>query len=486
MFDELEGKLIADKYRVESLIREGDSGDLYHGKHDITGLPIILRILPRALAVDARWAKSFLDSARAAASIDDRNVLRLTDFGTDSKGTVYAIHESVNGRTLADVIDEDTTLDQTKALSFAVQAADGAAAIQAKGFVHGEISPENIFIDGDEARLLPLTSGSSETASRNSNEFSAPEQSGEFSVTDERSDVYSLGAVIYRSLTGEMPVEPLVPMSAFRQDLHKQIEPIVSTSLARNADERYQTMAAFAEDLKRVRDEVTPLKAAAATAGKNVWQTAFIALFGIVLLGGALIYFTTGKKTDPETAITFDANAMPVQPIGPATGAQEESLMKFVATTDATVLDPMLTPPGTLAGGDDGLNPWANGGAPPIGAPAPMPGGIPPTGMPPAVYIPPGGQTVTVDPSLGGSQFMPPEGGVILVPIPANTPEPKVEATPKTPAANTAAPQTNPGASTGPKTFATPQPKAPKTTKPAATKPKSGPASETGSPAGTQ
>ena len=408
MFDELEGKLIADKYRVESLIREGDSGDLYHGKHDITGLPIILRILPRALAVDARWAKTFLDSARAAASIDDRNVLRLTDFGTDSKGTVYAIHESVNGRTLADVIDEDTTLDQAKALSFAVQAADGAAAIQAKGFVHGEISPENIFIDGDEARLLPLMSGSSETASRNSNEFSAPEQSGEFSVTDERSDVYSLGAVIYRSLTGEMPVEPLVPMSAFRQDLHKQIEPIVSTSLARNADERYQTMAAFAEDLKRVRDEVTPLKAAAATAGKNVWQTAFIALFGIVLLGGALIYFTTGKKTDPETAITFDANAMPVQPIGPATGAQEESLMKFVATTDATVLDPMLTPPGTLAGGDDGLNPWANGGAPPIGAPAPMPGGIPPTGMPPAVYIPPGGQTVTVDPSLGGSQFMPP------------------------------------------------------------------------------
>ena len=486
MFDELEGKLIADKYRIESLIRESDSGDLYHGKHDITGLPIIVRILPRALAVDARWAKSFLDSARSAASIDHKNILRITDFGTDSKGTVYAIHESVNGRTLADSIAEDTTLDQAKALSFAVQSADGAAAIQAIGYVHGDISPKNIFIDGDEARLLPAVSSSSETTTRNLNKYSAPEQSGEFSVTDERSDVYSLGAVIYRSLTGEMPAAELVPMSAFRQDLHKQIEPIVSTALARNGDERYQTMAAFAEDLKRVRDEVTPLKAAAATAGKNVWQTAFIALFGIVFVGGALIYFTTGKKTDPETAMAVDVNAMPVQPIGPATGAQEESLMKFVATTDATVLDPMLTPPGTLAGGDDGLNPWANGGAPPIGAPAPMPGGIPPTGMPPAVYIPPGGQTVTVDPSLGGSQFMPPEGGVILVPIPANTPEPKVEATPKAPATNTAAPQPTPGTATsGPKTFATPQPKAPKTTKPAA-KPMSGPAAESGSPAGTQ
>lgn len=486
MFDELEGKLIADKYLVESLIRESDAGDLYHGKHDITGLPIILRILPRALAMDARWAKTFLDSARAAASIDDRNVLRLTDFGTDSKGTVYAIHESVNGRTLADLIADEAPLDQAKALSFAVQTADGAAAIQGKGYVHGDISPENIFIDGNEARLLPAVSSSSDITSKSVSKFVAPEQLGEFSVTDERSDVYSLGAVIYRSLTGEMPADPLVPMSAFRQDLHKQIDPIISTALGRSADERYQTMSAFAEDLKRVHAEIAPAKAATAAVGKNIWQTAFIALAGIVLLGGALIYFTLGKKTDPETAMAVDLNAMPVQPIGPATGAQEESLMKFVASTDATVLDPMLTPPGTLAGGDDGLNPWANGGAPPIGAPAPMPGGIPPTGMPPAVYIPPGGQTVTVDPSLGGSQFMPPEGGVILVPIPANTPEPKVDATPKTPAANTATPQPTPGTATsGPKTFATPQPKAPKTTKPAA-KPKSGPTAETGSPAGTQ
>lgn len=485
MYDELEGKLIADKYRVESLIRESDSGDLYHGKHDVTGLPVIIRILPRALAVDARWAKGFLDSARTAASIDHKNILRITDYGTDSKGTVYAIHESVIGRTLADVIAEDPKLDQAKVLSFGVQTADGAAAINERGFVHGDISPENIFIDGDEARLLPNTAASTDLGLAKTSDFSAPEQSGEFSVTDERSNVYSLGSVIYKSLTGEMPQVETVPMSAFRDDLHKQIDPIVSTSLAQNPDERYQTMALFAEDLTRVRDEVTPLKAAAATAGKNVWQTAFIALVGIVLLGGALIYFTTGKKTDPETAMTFDANAMPVQPIGPATGAQEDSLVRMVATSDASILDPMLTPPGTLAGGDDGLNPWANGGAPPIGAPAPMGGVIPPTGMPPGVYIPPGGQTVTVDPSLGGSQFMPPEG-VILVPIPVNTPEPKVEATPKTPAANTAAPQPTPGtATTGPKTFATPQPKAPKpSAKPAKTK--SGPAAETGSPSGTQ
>ena len=486
MFDDVEGKLIADKYRVESLIRESDSGDLYHGKHDVTGLPVVIRILPRAIAMDARWAKGFLDSARSAASIDHKNLLRITDFGTDSKGTVYAIHESVNGRTLTDVLSEEPKLEQAKVLSFAVQTADGAAAIHERGFVHGDISPDNIFIDGDEARLLPNTSASSDLVGGKATEYSAPEKSGEFSVTDERSDVYSLGAVIYKALTGETPQAELVPMSAFRDDLHKQIDPIVSTALARESDERYQTMASFAEDLNRVRDEVSPQKAAAAAVGKNIWQTAFIALLGIVLLGGALIYFTTGKKTDPETAMTFDANAMPVQPIGPATGIDEERLMKLVPTTDAALLDPMMTPPGTLAGGDDGLNPWANGGAPPIGAPAPMPGGIPPTGMPPAVYIPPGGQTVTVDPSLGGSQFMPPEGGVILVPIPANTPEPKVDVTPKTPAANTAAPQPTPGtATTGPKTFATPQPRAPK---PAAkpTKTKSGPAAETGSPSGTQ
>lgn len=145
-----------------------------------------------------------------------------------------------------------------------------------------------------------------------------------------------------------------------------------------------------------------------------------------------------------------DVGSLPVQPIGPATGAQEESLAKLPAMTDAEIMAVQSSnsalPMDSLPGGD-GYNAWANGGAPPIGAP-------------PAQYIPPGGQYYTVDPN--GSQFMPQDGGVILVPVPANTSTAvKPSPTPKTQTANTTV-QPTPAPVTTPKPLATP----PKTDKP--------------------
>ncbi|MGB5015161.1 MAG: hypothetical protein WBO68_14155, partial [Pyrinomonadaceae bacterium] len=170
------------------------------------------------------------------------------------------------------------------------------------------------------------------------------------------------------------------------------------------------------------------------------------------------IYFTMGKKTDPTTAaLTIDANSLPVQPINPATGAQEDGLMKMIGDTDASLMlnaNSEMIPPGTLPGGD-GYNPWANGGAPPIGAP--------PIGAPQPQMIPQGGQVVTIDPN-SPSQFMPNEGGIILVPIPANTtPDVKPTPTPRSTAGNTTVQQA-PTTTATPKPMATPPPKTPKTT----------------------
>ena len=148
--------------------------------------------------------------------------------------------------------------------------------------------------------------------------------------------------------------------------------------------------------------------------------------------------------------------------------------------TDAEIMaaatGTMAVPPGTLPGGD-GYNAWANGGAPPIGAPAPMtPQQQLQNGLPPQAYIPPG-QTVTIDPN-GGSQFMPPEGGVILVPVPrdANTAV-KPTPTPKPTSANTAIQP-----SSTPKPMATPVPKNTKPTTTTPAKPVTGAKPGTGKP----
>ncbi len=488
MADDLTGKVVADKYGVETLIRESDSGDLFAARHEIRDTPLTLQILPQALAIDARWSKAFVERARKASAAADPNILNITDFGTDAHGVTYAVYEPIDGKTLRELLDEADTLEQARAIDIARQIAAGVAAAHEKGISHGALSPSDVFIrSGDDAKDTVKVFGfgrDPKDVGRDADiRYLAPEQLTKTPAGDHRSDIYSLGAILYEMLSGVVPfdgktpgeilkkidAEPPPPMSAFRRDLLPDIEPIILTALAADPERRYQSIAAFGEDLGLASGaSADKTSAAAAGSKRNVWQTAFIVLAGVVLLGIALIYATTVRRTDPTATAQAEPGTLPVQPIGPATGAQEESLAKMpdltpedIAAMQAGTMD---VPPGTVPGGD-GYNAWASG-APPVGAP-------PPTGQPPAQYVPPGGQTVTVDPN-GGSQFMPPEGGVILVPVPqgnSNTAA-KPTPTPKNAGGNTATP-------TGtPKPMVSPTPKpASSPAKPAAT-PKKKPGEE--------
>jgi len=187
-------------------------------------------------------------------------------------------------------------------------------------------------------------------------------------------------------------------------------------------------------------------------------ETAFVVLAGISLLSAFLIYGTSTKRTDPTAFLQPDANSQPVQPINPATGVEEQNLaMMPGALTDSNTNSSMSQPPGTLPGGD-GYNPWATGIAPP-------PGG-------PPANTPPGGQVYTIDPN-NPSPFMPPDSGVILVPVPANTNTARPTPTPRTPPANanTGAANTAPKATPTPKISASPAKTPPKSAANTAVKP---------------
>lgn len=497
MANEFDGKLIADKYRLGDLISESDSGDLYIGRHEFMNKPVTIRVLPQALAMDGRWSKRFLDQAKNASALSHPGILNATDFGTDSRGVVYSVFEAAPNETLQTVIARDGSLDVDRTLNIAKQVATAVAAAHAKNVIHGRLTPSDIFLvkseDGaDAVKVIGFGSDDLSVPRDADPRYLSPEQSGQFPVAGSRSDIYSLGVIIYEMLAGVAPVEgkttaevkqkreqePPPPLSAFRRDLPNDLEPMILSALALDPDRRYPTMAAFAEDLEMLSGgtPVPAVAAAAAAPKKNLWQTAFIVLAGISLLAGGLIYATYVKKTDPTTQLVADAGSLPVQPIGPATGAQEESLAKLPEMTDAEMLaasaGTMAVPPGTLPGGD-GYNAWASGGAPPLGAP---PQQQPINGVPPAGYVPPPGQTVTIDPN-GSSQFMPQTDGIILVPVPrdANTAV-KPTPTPKTNAANTAVPAATP------KPMATPPPKKPAAAPPGKDKPATGTKPATGKP----
>lgn len=504
MANEFDGKLIADKYRLAELIGESDSGDLYSGRHEFMNKPVTIRVLPQALAMDGRWSKRFLDQAKNAAALSHPNILNATDFGTDSRGIVYSVFESAPDETLGSLIARDGSLDVDRTLSIAKQAAAAIASAHAKNVIHGKLTPSDIFLvkneDGSDSVKVIGFGGDDLSIPRDADpRYLSPEQTGQFPVANPRSDIFSLGVIMYEMLAGVAPVEgkttaevkqkreqePPPPLSAFRRDLPDDLEPMILSAMALDPDRRYPTMAAFAEDLELLSGGTpAPAVAPAAVAApkKNIWQTAFIVFAGISLLAGGLIYATYVRKTDPTTQLVADAGSLPVQPIGPATGAQEESLAKLPEMTDAEILaassGSMALPPGTLPGGD-GYNAWANGGAPPIGAPSLQQQPI--NGIPPSAYVPNGGgQTVTIDPG-GGSQFMPQDSGIILVPVPvqkdANTAA-KAMPTPKNPNANVAVP------SATPKPLATPVPKnnKPATTTPGKDKPATGTKPATGKP----
>ncbi|MGB7200956.1 MAG: protein kinase [Pyrinomonadaceae bacterium] len=417
-------KLIADKYRVGELIREGEAGDLYHGRHEVMEKAVTLKLLPLALGIDARWGKRFIDEARAASAVSHPNLLNINDFGTDAKNVSYAVYDSVDGKTLADP-DEAGMKSEAASVEIAFQIAKAVAAAHEKQLVHGSLSPQDIFLNGNDETRETKVYGFGDDAtnvSRNADpQYLAPEQLGDYPVADERTDIYSLGVMFYEMLSGEAPFEgdtvsevlakqnePPSPLSAFRKDLNPEIEPIILSAIATDPERRYQKMSAFAEDLDTLATRVGGVtKSAAATADatkRNMWQTAFVVLAGITLLAAALIYATYTRGTDPTAELQADADALPVQPIGPATGAQEDGLMKI--PDDMSPEQLMMTGLNTMTiGGDglpggDGYNAWANGGAPPMGAPP--------------ANLPPGGTRVSGD-VTGASQFMPPTGPIEFV-----------------------------------------------------------------------
>lgn len=485
MTNDVIGKLIADKYRVEALIAERETGDLYRGRHEVLDRPVTVKVLSPALSIDSRWVKNFVSEARAASAVSHPNILAINDFGTDAKGISYAVYEDVNGRRLSELIEKEAPFDEQRAIEITRSVARAVATAHEKKILHGRLDPRSVFITdgekgGESVKVLGFGSDPLTVPRDADPRYLAPEQCTAFPAADERSDVYALGIMLYEMLTGGVPYdgktaadvlaqqnsEPPAPLSAFRRDLHADIEPIILSAIAADPERRYRSVAAFAEDLDVLYTNVggkTNTETVAAAPGRNVWQTAFVVLAGVSLLAVALIYATSVRQTDPTTQLQADVGSLPVQPIGPATGAQEESLARLPAMTDAEIMQSaaMQQMQSDLPGGD-GYNAWANGGMPPPGAPLNSQG-------PPIGYVPPGGQVYTIDPSTG-SQFMPPDGGVILVPVPMNTNTAvKPSPTPKTPASNTAAPAE--GAPT-PKPLATPPPKTERTpAKPAAEKP---------------
>ena len=279
--DSLIGTTLAGKYRIDERLNEGGMGTVYRATHVLMEKTVAIKVLRPSLAADEKIVARFSREARAASRISHPNALSVTDFGEDENGTVFLVMEFLNGRTLKQVIREDGSLPLQRAVEITRQVGDALNAAHQQGVVHRDLKSDNIMLlentmAGDHAKVLDFgiakinePEGNRDTELTAPNlvigtpQYMSPEQCSQNSPIDSRSDIYSLGVILYEMLVGHVPFaadsptmvmmkhlqEPVPSVLDERPDLPPTLGRVIARAMAKLPANRYQTVAELVEDL---------------------------------------------------------------------------------------------------------------------------------------------------------------------------------------------------------------------------------------------
>jgi serine/threonine protein kinase len=276
------GSEIDGRYRVIELIGEGGMGKVYLAEHVEIGKRVALKVLHPSYSRMPDLVERFRREARAASKIGHPNIVDVTDSGATSDGSVYFVMEYLEGVELGSVIEREGAVDVARALKISTQISRALAAAHREGIIHRDLKPENIYLitRGGEADVVKvLDFGIAKTTeaeaarerrltspgmAMGTPEYMAPEQAAG-RAADARTDIYSLGAIMYEMVTGIPPysgdnfMEILTkkatqdppPPSEVRADLPQQVSDLVSQAMARDPNLRPQTMEALEYELNK-------------------------------------------------------------------------------------------------------------------------------------------------------------------------------------------------------------------------------------------
>jgi serine/threonine protein kinase len=259
------GRTVDHRYRIVRKIGEGGMGTVYVGEHVDIGKHVAIKILHPAYSTEKELVERFRREARAASRIGHPNIIDVTDFGTTEDGCAYFVMEYLDGIDLADILTHERRLEPTRACQIAIQVCRALAAAHSAGVVHRDLKPENVFLvsrDGKADFVKVLDFGIARSAGRSRQltnpgvamgtpEYMAPEQAMG-GVVDRRSDIYSVGALLYEMVTGSAPQirnKEIVPPRVLRNELRDEIERTILHALEADPEKRYQTMAQLEYDI---------------------------------------------------------------------------------------------------------------------------------------------------------------------------------------------------------------------------------------------
>lgn len=265
-----EGMYIADRYEIIGKIGAGGMSDVYKAKDLTLGRFVAIKVLKSEFSDDINFVTKFRTEAQSAAGLEHPNIVNIYDVGSEN-GMHYIVMEYVEGITLKTYIEKKGQLSFKEAVSIAIQVGRGIEAAHNKNIIHRDIKPQNIMIS-TEGKVKVTDFGIARAATSNtissdvmgSVHYSSPEQARNGFV-DGKSDIYSLGIVMYEMVTGRVPFdgdttvavaiqhlqEEMVPPSAFAPNLPISMEKIILKCTQKSADRRYESMTALLADLRK-------------------------------------------------------------------------------------------------------------------------------------------------------------------------------------------------------------------------------------------
>lgn len=265
-----EGMFIADRYEVISKIGAGGMSDVYKAKDHVLGRFVAIKVLKTEFSEDVGFVSKFHTEAQSAAGLEHPNIVNIYDVGSED-GLHYIVMEYIEGITLKTYIEKKGRLTFKEAVSIAIQVGRGIEAAHNKNIVHRDIKPQNIMIS-TEGKVKVMDFGIARAATSNtihsdvmgSVHYSSPEQARNGFI-DGKSDIYSLGIVMYEMVTGRVPFdgdttvsiaiqhlqEEMVPPSAYAPDLPVSLEKIILKCTQKSPIRRYQNIGDLIMDLKK-------------------------------------------------------------------------------------------------------------------------------------------------------------------------------------------------------------------------------------------
>jgi serine/threonine-protein kinase len=318
------GTVLSGRYRLEAKLGSGGMSTVYLARDETLDRPIAVKVMHREMSEQPEQLERFRQEARAVAKLSHPNVVSVIDAGEDG-GHPYIVFEYVRGETLKQRIARVGALDTQEAIAYAIEIARGLSVAHARHMVHRDIKPQNVLID-DEGRAKLTDFGISRQLEQDgmtatgrvlgTTDYVAPEQAMGRAV-DPRSDIYSLGVVLYEMLVGQVPFqadsqvgvamkhvnEELPDVQRRRPEVSAATALVVERATAKDPGERYQEIGELIDDLETAL-EVEVARAGSTTgeatsvleavpppkrklSGRARWSWA--AIVGLLLVAGATL-----------------------------------------------------------------------------------------------------------------------------------------------------------------------------------------------------